>query len=412
MEELTANKIIPKSGTISADHRPRILTFVQYYLPGFKSGGPVRTIANMVDHLGDELEFLIVTSDRDALDAKPYDDVSVDSWNTLGKAKVFYASPKARSLRAFSRLIRETPHDTIYLNSFFNPVFTLFPLLARAFKLIPKCPVVIAPRGEFSRGALELKAWKKIGCIHAAKALGIYKDLTWQASSEHEAEDIRRTMGQATSNIHLAPDLPPAIDLTREPEWGVQSRTGPLRIVFLSRITPKKNLDFAIETLKNINRPVIFHIYGATNDAEYWRKCKQELELLPPSVEVQYCGEIPHSSVSQMLRKYDLFFLPTKGENYGHVIFEALASGVPVLISDRTPWKNLKTLGVGIDLPIGDALDFAKEIDAFSKMSDGELKKMKMRSMLHAEKISKCKETIETNKAIFEKVINKVELSI
>jgi glycosyltransferase involved in cell wall biosynthesis len=113
-----------------------------------------------------------------------------------------------------------------------------------------------------------------------------------------------------------------------------------------------------------------------------------------------------------MMKNYDLFFLPTLGENYGHVIFEALASGVPVLISDRTPWQNLKTLGVGTDMPIGDPHDFAKEIDAFSKMSDGELNKMKIRSILHAVKISKCKETIEKNKAIFEKAINELNLSI
>jgi glycosyltransferase involved in cell wall biosynthesis len=394
------------------DKRPKILTFVRYYLPGFKSGGPVRTIANMVDQLGDEIEFLIVTSDRDALDTKPYDNVSADSWSTVGKAKVFYASSKSRTFRTFSRLIRETPHDAIYLNSFFNPVFTLYPLLARACRLIPKRPVVIAPRGEFSRGALELKAWKKKSYILAMLHLRVYRNLSWQASSEQEAADIRRTMGQAALNIHVAPDLPPAIDLSREPEWELQSRNGPLRIVFLSRITPMKNLDFAIEALKNVNTPVIFHIYGATNNYEYWQKCKRELELLPTSVEVQYCGEISHSSVSQMMKKYDLFFLPTLGENYGHVIFEALASGVPVLISDRTPWQNLKSLGVGIDMPIGEPRDFAKEIDAFSKMSDGEFKKMKIRSLLHAVKISKCKETIESNKAVFEKAINELNLSI
>ena len=51
----------------------RILTFVDYYLPGYKAGGPIRTIANMVSQLGGEFEFLIVTRERDFLDTVPYD---------------------------------------------------------------------------------------------------------------------------------------------------------------------------------------------------------------------------------------------------------------------------------------------------------------------------------------------------
>ena len=49
---------------------------VRYYLPGYKSGGPVRTIVNLVDHLGDDIDFRIVTSDRDALEDAPYANVS------------------------------------------------------------------------------------------------------------------------------------------------------------------------------------------------------------------------------------------------------------------------------------------------------------------------------------------------
>ena len=50
---------------LSMDHKPVILVFLGNYLPGFKSGGPLRTIVNLVDNLSDEFEFLIITSDRD-----------------------------------------------------------------------------------------------------------------------------------------------------------------------------------------------------------------------------------------------------------------------------------------------------------------------------------------------------------
>jgi hypothetical protein len=118
----------------------------------------VRTIANFVDHLGDEFEIRIVTRDRDMLNAKPYVGVVVDGWNTVGKAQVFYASDKTVTLRGIARLLRETPHDVLYLNSFFAFGFTGLPLVARRLGWAPRTPCVIAPRGEFSAGAIALKA--------------------------------------------------------------------------------------------------------------------------------------------------------------------------------------------------------------------------------------------------------------
>lgn len=67
--------------------RPIILTFVARYLPGYKSGGPVRTIANMVQQIGDDFDFRIVTFDRDALDVEAYPGVAIDDWCFMPRAK-------------------------------------------------------------------------------------------------------------------------------------------------------------------------------------------------------------------------------------------------------------------------------------------------------------------------------------
>ena len=56
--------------------------------------------------------------------------------------------------------------------------------------------------------------------------------------------------------------------------------------------------------------------------------------------------------MSESLAKNDLFFFPAHGENYGHVIAEAMAAGCPVLISDQTAWRNLEEKGAGWDLPL------------------------------------------------------------
>ncbi len=134
--------------------KPIILCFVAHYLPGYRSGGPVRTIANFVDHLGDEFDIRIVTRDRDALDTEPYPGVQIDAWNKVGKVQVFYASKKTVNLRGIAKLIRETPHDVLYLNSFFAFGFTTLPLLARrlgwaALKALRFCCSTVDPSRKY-----------------------------------------------------------------------------------------------------------------------------------------------------------------------------------------------------------------------------------------------------------------------
>ena len=59
-----------------------------------------------------------------------------------------------------------------------------------------------------------------------------------------------------------------------------------------------------------------------------------------------------HEYVGKVMGEYDLFFFPTLGENYGHVIVEALSQGTPILIADTTPWRSLRNHNVGFDLPL------------------------------------------------------------
>ena len=141
--------------------KPIILCFVGYYLPGFLSGGPIRTIANLVDHLSDEFDIRIITRDRDFSSSVPYQNILIDDWNQVGSARVFYASKNFQNIFSFAKLLQDTPHDILYFNSFFDFKFTGLPLLARKFPTILCKPCLIAPRGEFSRGALSLKLFKK-----------------------------------------------------------------------------------------------------------------------------------------------------------------------------------------------------------------------------------------------------------
>lgn len=377
-----------------------ILTFVRHYIPGFKFGGPIRTIANVVDHFGDEFEFLIVTSDRDALDTKPYDNISVDSWNTVGKAKVFYASSKARTLKTFARLIRETPHDVLYLNSLFDSTYTLLPLAILKVKKLPRKPIIIAPRGEFSQGALGLKPWKKKQFLSAAKMFRLYRRVTWHASSHHEEGDIRKWFGPS-AKVVVARNLPAIQDSLKI----LNQRTcnnGSLLIVSLSRIARNKNLDYALRVLARVSSNVRFDIWGTLEDSVYWKECMRLVASMPKNIEINYRGALENKKVIEVLSGYDLFFLPTRGENYGHAIAESLAAGTPVLISDKTPWRNLQEDGVGWDLPLDqNEAAFSKIIDSSACLNADEKDRLKRRVHEYSKKHLKDPSVIESNRQLF-----------
>ncbi len=343
-----------------------ILTFVHHYLPGYKSGGPIQTISNITEALGDEFTFRIVCADRDSLDTSPYPDISVNSWCKVGKAMVHYTPPCNHSIRYWLHLLRVTPHDVVYLNSFFDQKFSLLPMLATMFRGTASKPVMIAPRGEFSPGAIAIKSWKKEPYLITARRLGLYRNILWHASTNEESHLIQQQFGKA-SRVSTAINLPSMSNLPLF-EINEISSLETFRIIYLSRITRKKNLDFGLSVLAKTRVKLIFDIWGVPADLAFWRKCQTLIRTMPNHITVNYRGEAQHSEVFNILSKYDLLFLPTHGENYGHVIAESIACGTPVLLSDQTPWRNLKNEGVGWDLSLNDGVNtFRDAIEAAAR---------------------------------------------
>lgn len=394
--------------------KPVILTFTRNYLPGHLAGGPVRTIANMVDRLGAEFEFRIVTSDRDVGDAAPYPDIQRDRWIALGKGWVRYVSPSHRGLRELARLVSGTAHDIVYLNSLFDQRFTRRVLLARRLGWVRRAPLILAPRGELSPGALAIKKSRKQLYGRLSGLCGLYRDITWQASSELEKEAIARAIERLLpekshgshdlrGRVVVAPDvvLP---ETTPEVQWAAQAkRRNPARfsIVFVSRISPMKNLAYALRVVSRVRCSVQFSIYGPIEDAGYWRSCQAIIGSMPAHVEVSYCGRIESSDVVGAIAKHDLFLLPTQGENFGHVIYEALCAGTAVLVSDQTPWRDLEQMGVGWDLPLANVDQFVSRIEYMSTWGEREFQRVAENARRFAAKVSGDANTVAVNRRLF-----------
>jgi len=376
-----------------------VLVFNKFYLPGYKAGGPILSLANIISALGDEVCFRVVTTDRDSGDVVRFPGVEVYEWTRVGKADVYYVPFSDFSFMKMVRLIREVSPDIIYLNSFFNVKFTIFPLLAWFLGFFGKRTLIVAPRGEFSKGALSIKWFRKKLYVGFFKLTKLGRDVVWHASSDYEALDIQEAVAPGRCRIKVASDLPRA--LVREAQSSPRGRSVPLRIVFLSRISPMKNLDYAIRVLGRIRAPIIFTVYGPVADKDYWDRCLKLTKALPSNVEFEYGGLIDSSRVVECLEEHDLFFFPTHGENYGHVIAEALIAGLPLLISDQTPWRGLSDLGVGRDLSLDDEEQFVEYVEYLAAISDEQYRELRLKVSEGAALLLDLKEKVEANRRVF-----------
>lgn len=349
--------------------KPTVLVFVGHYLPGCKAGGILRSVENSVNHLHGEFEFKIVTRDRDLGDGAPYLNVKLRQWQMVGHASVYYLPPDGTSLAELRAIVRDTPHDVVRLNSFFDPL-SVKVLVNRKLNRSERTPIILSPFGEFAWASLRQKYVKKAPFIWAARLIGLYAPVIWHASSALEAEDVKRVMKIRPQAIRVVQDLPTVF----APDDAAGGRSAPardgLRVVFFSRISPEKNLDVALKILGRVRSKVTFDIIGPIENAAYWERCQPLINELPPHITARALGSITPSEVMKTLGQYDVMLLPTGGEAYGHVIAESLTAGTPVLVSTNTPWRNLSARGLGWDLPLDDLAPFARILDELASCTE------------------------------------------
>lgn len=356
----------------------RVLIFIDWFLPGDKAGGPVRSCVNLIAHLGNEFEFSVITRNTDYMSVTPYAKVKSDAWNTLEDGtRVYYISSAQLQPETIMRLLQEENPEVIYLNGIWSQPFTAWPLRARK-KLRSHAKVVVAARGMLAPAAMAIKKTKKRAFLMYAKFTGLFREVVFHATTETEMEQVRQFFGE-DAQVLVAGNLPRKANAGQTPRT---AKASPLRIVSVARIAPEKNTAGALEVLQRVKAQVTADFYGTVYDAAYNERCLALAKTLPENVNVRFPGAVDSSEIPALLQRYDLLLLPTLGENFGHIILEAMQAGLPVLISDKTPWRNLAEQKAGWDLPLDDLAKFAKQIDevaamapaAYSIWSEGALK--------------------------------------
>ena len=220
--------------------KKKILIFIDWFLPGYRAGGPVRSMANLMEQLSEEYCFLVVTRNTDYMETKPYE-LTADQWvEGPFDAEVYYFSKEGLSFKNMKRLIGETDFDVAYVNGIYSWWFSILPLF-----FLKRHKVIVGVRGMLARSAINVKSTKKRVFLKLAKVLGLYKSVVFHATNEQEKRDTIAAFGEVP--VAVAPNLPRKV--LPDPKI-ISKEKGTLRMVSMARIAPEKNTLFALEALK------------------------------------------------------------------------------------------------------------------------------------------------------------------
>ena len=339
----------------------KITIFTNHFLPGYRAGGPVTSIANLFKILDDKYDITIVTSNKDLGENNPYDIVEYDKKINYEGFNIVYLSKIDSSM--VLKTIKENEPDLIYLNSFFSTFTQLVLLLSLRKQFVT--PILLAPRGEMQENALAIKKVKKKVYLVFYKLLKLYNKVYFHATDTIEYNRIKKMF--SVNHISTLPNVPKVGNNN-----ALSKKKNELNLIFVSRIRDNKNLLLALQSLANTKATVTFDIYGPVEDEAYWKKCQSAMKTLPRNISTAYKGIVHPTEISNVMRKYHALLLPTKTENFGHVIVEAMQCGVIPIISNQTPWLDLPRQKAGWDLDLKDINSFTKVVYKLYEMNSQE----------------------------------------
>jgi len=376
-----------------------VLSFIDWYLPGYKAGGTLKAFANQVAHFENDYKFRIITRNTDYCETEPYAGVEADKWNKIAEnVEVYYVSAPNINYRNFKRLVSEFNFDAIYIHGIYSIWFSILPIFLAKKKKASR--IVVAVHGMFGKHAISVKPAKKQVFAILAKLMSFYKGVIFHAANQDEANDVKVVAGPKAQVI-VAEEMPMKMKMEA---WKPRIKeSGKLKLLSVARIAPEKNTKFAIEILKGCNQgEIVYDIYGPVYEQEYWKECKEQITLLPANVTVNYKGSLRGEMVLEAMANYHFMFLPTTGENFGHTILESFMASTPVIISNKTPWQNLAGIQAGWEIPLDKKEIFVEKLDVAIAMNQEAYNTLSQHTLEFAREFVNDKSIFEQNKRLFE----------
>lgn len=307
-----------------------------------RAGGPSKTVPTLVSALqkqGSVSARLISQGLRSELINKSIrNELGANIPLTSSKLALKLGIPLIRTLR---REVRRASPALLHDHGIWMPANHS----AAAFARSQNIPLLIHPRGMLEPWALDFRSWKKRLALKFYQRYDLESAVLLFATAEKEAHSIRRIgLRQPIAIIPNGVDLPFMGSYDSMQRWRSCRKRNAL---FLSRIHPIKGLLNLVEAWGRV-RPERWRLQIAGPDeGGHLDEVMQRVRELGVESMVEYLGEVEGETKTALFAHADLFILPSFSENFGVVVAEALAHGVPVITTHGTPWMGLEEHGCG-----------------------------------------------------------------
>jgi glycosyltransferase involved in cell wall biosynthesis len=216
-------------------------------------------------------------------------------------------------------------YDVIHIHGVFNYPANVVKRAARACGV----PYLVSPHGMLDRWCMSHRAWKKWPYFLMLERSSLRSASGLLAASEFEAGELRRL---SLAPIYTLPFGIPATQLVLSPP---SNGNGPLKVIAVARLDPIKGLETLIETMASLKARGVMATAEVIGGGDIGYRRRLEEAALRNKAPVQFIGELTATEVQKRLRAADVFVLPSYHENFSFAVVEALAAGLPVVITDQ-----------------------------------------------------------------------------
>ena len=268
----------------------------------------------------------------------------------------------------FLSILKNEEPDLVHINGIWDPQNWLFQQVC----ISQGIKVLLSPHGMLEPYILKRNLLKKRIALTLYQKRAIKSVDYLHATASAELTQIRKLGFSSPAQI-----IPNGIDVSEViMQSDGESPEPDKNILFLSRIHPKKGLEILIEAVDLLNEPNIKVTIAGEGEDVYIDQLKKLCVEKRVDHLFNFIGGVYEKQKWKLYSQADLFVLPTYSENFGIVIIEALAAGVPVITTKGTPWEELvvNQCGWWIELSVPNLLGAIKEALALSKKDRARMK--------------------------------------
>ncbi len=211
---------------------------------------------------------------------------------------------------------------------------------ARSVPLIVSPHGMLAPRAMAHRASRKWLAW----WLYQRRVLEA-ADM-FHVTSDCEREDVRALgLRQPVAVVPFGIAVPEACP--------VRMNSGPLTALFLSRIHPIKGILDLVHAWRQV-RPAGWRlVIAGPDECGHTAEVAAAIKQLGLAESVSLRGACWGADRDRLMDASDLFVLPSHSENFGLIVAEACARGLPVITTQGTPWRSIQDNGCGWWVPVG-----------------------------------------------------------